>query len=110
RHPLLGHATISVGTIAGGTQANIVPDSCVVSADRRTLPGETEAGVCREIATLLRAKKLDAQVSGGRLAPCLPLETDARRPLIRQFLRCSGQSRTVGVHYFCDAAVLAGGG
>src|SRR5439155_12589094 len=26
RHPLLGHATISVGAIAGGTQANIVPD------------------------------------------------------------------------------------
>jgi acetylornithine deacetylase/succinyl-diaminopimelate desuccinylase-like protein len=110
QHPLLGHATISVGTIAGGTQANIVPDACVMSADRRTLPGETEAGVCREIAALLRAEKLDAEISGGRLAPCLPLETDARLPLVREFMRSVGQSRPVGVHYFCDAAVLAGGG
>jgi acetylornithine deacetylase len=31
-------------------------------------------------------------------------------PLVRQFLRCAGQRRPVGVHYFCDAAVLAAGG
>jgi acetylornithine deacetylase len=110
RHPLLGHGTISVGTIAGGTQANIVPDRCLMNADRRTLPGETESGVCREIAALLRGKMLDAKVSSGRLAPCLALETNARLPLVREFLRSTGQSRPVGVHYFCDAAVLAGGG
>src|ERR1051326_2029051 len=28
RHRLLGHATVSVGAISGGTQANIVPDRC----------------------------------------------------------------------------------
>jgi acetylornithine deacetylase/succinyl-diaminopimelate desuccinylase-like protein len=110
RHPLLGCATVSVGTIAGGTQPNIVPDRCVLSADRRTLPGETEMGVVREITALLRARGLDARVSNVRLAPCLPLETDARRPLVRQFLQSAGQPRPAGVHYFCDAAVLAGGG
>ncbi len=110
RHRLLGHPTVSVGTIAGGTQPNIVPDRCVIGADRRTLPGETETGVCREIAALLRARGLDAKVSNVRLAPCLPLETDARLPLVRQFLRSAGQSRPAGVHYFCDAAVLASGG
>ncbi len=110
RHPLLGHGTISVGTIAGGTQANIVPDACVMLADRRTLPGETDASVCGEIATLLRGHKLKATLSSGRLAPCLPLETEADLPLVRQFLRSAGQSRPTGVHYFCDAAVLAGGG
>jgi len=45
-----------------------------------------------------------------RLAPCLPLETDARMPLVRKFLRNAGQSRPAGAHYFCDAAVLARGG
>jgi acetylornithine deacetylase len=40
----------------------------------------------------------------------MPLETDARRPLIRQFLGSLGQARPAGLHYFCDAAVLAGGG
>ena len=40
RHPLLGHATVNVGVIAGGTQPNIVPASCRVTVDRRTLPGK----------------------------------------------------------------------
>jgi acetylornithine deacetylase/succinyl-diaminopimelate desuccinylase-like protein len=53
QHPLLGRPTISVGTIHGGTQPNIVPDRCVVTADRRTLPGETEAKVKKEISRLL---------------------------------------------------------
>jgi succinyl-diaminopimelate desuccinylase len=110
RHPLLGHGTVNVGSIRGGTQPNIVPDRCGIGVDRRTLPGETEPGVCREIATLLRARKLDAQVSSARLAPCLPLETNVKLPLVRQFLQSAGQSRPLGVHYFCDAAVLSAGG
>ena len=56
KHPLLGVGTVNVGTIAGGTQPNIVPDRCTISIDRRTLPGETEAGVRREIAALLKSK------------------------------------------------------
>jgi acetylornithine deacetylase len=110
RHPLLGHATVSVGSIAGGSQPNIVPDRCVISVDRRTLPGETEAGVCREIGVLLRDKSLPAKVTGQKIAPCVPLETNPKLPLVRQFMRCVGQTRPVGVNFFCDAAVLGHGG
>jgi acetylornithine deacetylase/succinyl-diaminopimelate desuccinylase-like protein len=110
RHPLLGTATVNVGTIHGGTQPNIVPDGCAITIDRRTLPGETEAGVRREIAALLRAKKLPAKISSKKLAPCLPLETNPKLPLVRQFLRSVGQKRPAGVDFFCDAAVLAEGG
>jgi acetylornithine deacetylase len=110
KHPVLGCGTVNVGSICGGSQPNIVPDRCDIGVDRRTLPGETERSVCREIAALLRARKLEAKVSSARLAPCLPLETDVKLPLVRQFLRSAGQSRTLGVHYFCDASVLAGGG
>jgi acetylornithine deacetylase/succinyl-diaminopimelate desuccinylase-like protein len=110
KHPVLGHGTVNVGSICGGSQPNIVPDRCGIGVDRRTLPGETERSVCREIAALLRARKLEAKVSSARLAPCLPLETDVELPLVRQFLRSAGQSRPLGVHYFCDAAVLAAGG
>ena len=56
KHPLLGTATVNVGTISGGAQPNIVPDRCKITVDRRTLPGETDAGVQREIAAFLRAK------------------------------------------------------
>jgi len=110
RHPLLGHATVSVGRIGGGGQPNIVPDRCHIEMDRRTLPGETEAGVCREVRALLRAHALMAEVSSVKAAPCLPLETDPDLPLVRQFLRSVGQQRPAGVHYFCDAAVLSQAG
>jgi acetylornithine deacetylase/succinyl-diaminopimelate desuccinylase-like protein len=110
RHPLLGHATVNVGVISGGTQANIVPDRCKILVDRRTLPGETEAGVGRQLMALLRAKRLRARLMTGKAAPCLPLETDPKTPLVAQFLRSAGQRRPVGVHYFCDASVLAHGG
>ena len=110
RHPLLGPGSVNVGTIHGGTQSNIVPDRCVIGVDRRTLPGESEADTRREVAAFLRARKMNATVSTVKLKPCFPLETDARLPLVRQFLRSAGQARPVGLHYFCDAAVLARGG
>ncbi|MBY0505937.1 MAG: M20/M25/M40 family metallo-hydrolase [Bryobacteraceae bacterium] len=40
RHPLLGPATISVGTIRGGEQTNFIPEVCEITLDRRLLPGE----------------------------------------------------------------------
>jgi len=110
RHPVLGRATVSVGVIAGGTQANIVPDRCSISVDRRTLPGETEASVRREITALLRSHGLRAICDDGKQAPCLPLESDPKLPLIAQLLRQFHQSKPAGVDYFCDAAVLAQGG
>ena len=110
RHPLLGCASVSVGTIHGGTQPNIVPDHCRISVDRRTLPGETESGACQEIEAFLRASKLNAKVSSVKLKPCYPMETPANLLLVRSLLRSLGQKRPVGLHYFCDAAVLAQGG
>jgi len=110
KHPLLGRATVNTGTICGGAQPNIVPDCCAITIDRRTLPGETEAGVRREIAAFLRSKDLSAKISSLKLAPAPPLETNPKLPIVRQFLRSIGQSRPAGVDYFCDAAVLAGAG
>ncbi len=109
-HPLLGHATINVGTIAGGTQPNIVPDHCAIQIDRRTLPGEDEPEVLRQIRSLLRQHGLRATLVSVKEAPCPPLQTDSRLPLVSQFMRAAGQAEPAGVSFFCDAAVLAAGG
>jgi acetylornithine deacetylase/succinyl-diaminopimelate desuccinylase-like protein len=110
KHRLLGTATVNVGKISGGAQPNIVPDRCAIEIDRRTLPGETDDSVRREIAALLAERKLSATISSAKLAPALPLETDPKLPLVRQFFRSLGQTRPMGVDYFCDAAVLSAGG
>ena len=109
-HPLLGHATVNVGCIAGGKQPNIVPDRCKILIDRRTLPGETDAGVFTELRALLHRLGVDADLTDTKNAPCPALETDPELPLVRQLTRCAGQRRALGVDYFSDAAVLASGG
>jgi acetylornithine deacetylase/succinyl-diaminopimelate desuccinylase-like protein len=109
RHPLLGSPTINVGVISGGSQPNIVPDRCRIQLDRRTLPGETAAGVLREIRQLLRRNRLQGALCKSNLPPCLPLETRPELPLVQQLFRTVGQRKPAGVHYFCDASVLARG-
>jgi acetylornithine deacetylase len=109
-HPVLGRATVNVGVISGGTQPNIVPDSCAILIDRRTVPGETEQGVRREITQMLRKHGRSAAITGDRLGPCVPLETDTKIPLVAQFMKSIGQRSAAGVNFFCDAAVLADGG
>ncbi len=55
QHPLLGPATVSAGTIRGGTQVNVVPDACELGVDRRLLPGETPQAATAEMRALLEA-------------------------------------------------------
>ena len=111
RHPLLGCATVSVGAICGGTQANIVPDRCSILLDRRTLPGETEAGVRREINALLRREEPEGGICARQAAA---LSAAGNGPAgcrwSPAFCAALGQRKPVGVRYFCDASVLGRGG
>jgi acetylornithine deacetylase/succinyl-diaminopimelate desuccinylase-like protein len=109
-HPLLGSPTINVGAIKGGTQPNIVPDRCQIKIDRRLIPGETEVTVRREIHALLRRHGLSAEIADSKGVPCVPLETDAGLPLVRQLMRAAGCRQPAGVHFFCDASILAASG
>lgn len=49
RHSLVGEATLSVGTIHGGQWTNIVPDQCLITVDRRLVPGESPETAQREL-------------------------------------------------------------
>ncbi len=111
RHPLLRHATINVGTISGGRQPNIVPDRCAIRIDRRTVPGESDPAVKREILSYIRRRGLAATMLDTKHEePAPPLETDPRLPLVAQFLRSAGQKKPAGVDFFTDAGVLAAAG
>ena len=110
RHPLLGQATINTGTIRGGTQPNIVPDHCEADLDRRTLPGETFAGIRRELLGVLAKRGLKAKLIDVKDYICPALETDPDLPWVRDFMRVARQRKPLGVDYYCDAANLAAGG
>jgi acetylornithine deacetylase/succinyl-diaminopimelate desuccinylase family protein len=111
KHPLLGHATINVGQIAGGKQPNIVPDRCSIQIDRRSLPGERDDAVRREIVSFLRQRGVAvtmADLKGSDPAPSM--QTDAKLPLVQSLFRAASQRKAVGVDYFTDAGVLRAAG
>ena len=110
RHPLLGLATINVGTISGGKQPNIVPDACSIFADRRTLPGESNAAIAREILSALRKRGVNASLDYRRDAECPAMETQSDLPWIQKLMALSRQKKPLGVDYFCDAAFIAQNG
>src|SRR5690606_3019961 len=83
---------------------------CSIQIDRRTLPGETERSVQREIMNFLSQRGLKAAFANSKVSPCLALETDHTIPIVRQFLSSARQPKPIGAHFFCDAAVLAEAG
>lgn len=111
KHRVLGHPTINVGTIAGGRQPNIVPDRCTIHVDRRTIPGEKDSAVKREILAFLKEHGLNATMIDTKdQCPAPPMEADVRLPLVQQLLKAAGQRKPAGVDYFTDAGVLAASG
>ncbi len=116
-HPLLGPPTMSVGTILGGSQVNIVPDRCTIEIDRRTLPGEKPEQVAAEVFTKLdELKKLSPifEYSGQYCETFPPLWTDPQSSLARLVsLACHqtlGASELAVAPWASDAAVYAAAG
>lgn len=99
--PVLGHPTMSVGTISGGSKVNIVPDSCQALVDMRTIPGQDTSRVER----IILDEAPDAEISRSGSAP---LFTDPAHPLIAKLQSCG--AGIGGAPWFCDAAVFAAKG
>lgn len=108
-HAYLGAATSNVGTIAGGLQANIVPDAASADLDIRTVPGVTRDDVLRLLSSI---------APGASIEPILdlpPVWADPSSRLSGRLQRIvdrvsgAGEPRPPrGVSYFTDAAVLTG--
>jgi len=58
-HPLTGAAVGSVNVIRGGEQVNIIPATCEIHLDRRTVPGEDGHAVMAELRALLDRLRAD---------------------------------------------------
>ncbi|MFQ5514912.1 MAG: M20 family metallopeptidase [Myxococcota bacterium] len=102
--PRLGPATLSVGTIQGGSAANIVPDRAELLLDRRVLPREDPGGVRAELeAALLGARIRDVEIDWCRLEK-LPLATAEEQRCVR---RCQRALRSCGLPEADEAAVFA---
>jgi len=102
-HPKLGPTTLNVGTIAGGSKINIVPDHCRIEIDCRVVPGIDAEKLRAKIEIDLRVAVPDVIVRLQRHSP--PLDTDESLPWVRR-LGAEARGFTTAP-WFSDASVLS---
>jgi acetylornithine deacetylase len=117
-HPVLGPGSLHGSLISGGIGESTIPDLCVLTVERRTIPGETTADVEREVDDLLaacRAADPDLVVSSRTTLARGPFETDPDTP-IAVALRAAtssvlgSEAPTTAVSYWADSAFIAAAG
>ena len=100
--PVLGHPTLSIGTIRGGSKTNIIPEECEASVDLRFIPAQFTPDLADQLTTRLRAVCPGVEIDMP-IAP--PLYTDPSHPLIAELGECG--AKPVGAPWFCDACFFS---
>jgi acetylornithine deacetylase/succinyl-diaminopimelate desuccinylase-like protein len=115
RHdPVLGRPTLNVGMIRGGYAVNIVPDSCSIEADRRTLPGEDEVEIIERIRGGLVELQGEGRITSHSVRviklgrPFRTSEDSGLVKMLKQGLVCAGrEARMEGAAWYSDAGILS---
>jgi acetylornithine deacetylase/succinyl-diaminopimelate desuccinylase-like protein len=103
-HAKLGHPTINVGTISGGSKINIVPDKCHIELDCRVVPGIDPEQFRQQVANDLAEVAPGATVRIQRFSK--PLDTDESLPWVKHLGEQAHGFTTAP--WFSDASVLSG--
>ena len=117
-HPLLGSGSLHASLISGGQELSSYPERCLLSVERRTLPGETPEAVEAEFLKIIE----DIQQSDSSFHASVrrgidrsPLETREDAEIVQALQAASVQvlnrpSQITGVPFWTDAAVLSAAG
>lgn len=117
-HPLLGSGSIHASLITGGKELSTYPDRCVLSIERRTIPGETPEmvesevrGILEEIQCLDPTFRAIVRRGLGRA----PLETTEGAGIVKAVQAAAGKVLNrplpiAGVQFWTDAALLSEAG
>ena len=104
RHPLVGPASLHASLIRGGQELSSFPASCVLTGERRSIPGETVDQIEQE----LRAIAGDAELR--IIASRDPLTEQRDHPFVELVGRVAGADEYVGALFWTDAALIADAG
>jgi succinyl-diaminopimelate desuccinylase len=109
-HKLLGSCSMSVNTISGGKEINVVPDKCGIGIDIRTLPAQNNQKFIEDFEKIFAKLKqknpeFDAEVTVMREADAL--ETDNNCDFVKNFCSCLGISETKAVGFTTDGPYFA---
>lgn len=105
-HVLLGTGSVHASVISGGQEYSSYPAYCDLHGERRTIPGETDEDVEREIAALVG----DVNASWELTVTRGPFEIDGEAEVVRLVARHAGEPERVGMPFWTDAALLQAAG
>ena len=113
QHRLLGRGSLHASTIAGGTGMSTYPESCELTIERRTLPGETAEMAFSEIReAMARVKKRDPRFDASVTLTTAqaPSDVEVSAPIVTKLaaaIRAEGlQAGIEGLSAWTDAALL----
>jgi acetylornithine deacetylase len=113
-HPFLGPGNLHASLISGGTGESTIPDHCVFTVERRTLPGETLEHVEADIAALIeRCRPADPRltVNTRTVLHRPPMETSPTAAIVQALVAAAGHGTSVApMSYWADSAFLAAAG
>jgi acetylornithine deacetylase/succinyl-diaminopimelate desuccinylase-like protein len=104
RHPLAGTGSVHASLIEGGQELSSFPARCLLTGERRTIPGETAADVERELRELAGDATLRV------IAHRDPYEAPVHHPFVGVVARVAGTRDLVGAPFWTDAALIARAG
>ncbi|MSR07068.1 MAG: ArgE/DapE family deacylase [Gemmatimonadetes bacterium] len=117
-HPLVGPPSLHAATLQGGTGLSTYADRCVLGIERRTVPGETEKQVTKEIQSILdRLRKADGRFNATLKTTLVrePFEVKPEAGIVRSLeaaaTRVLGRPpKRVGDTPWMDSALLSSAG
>jgi acetylornithine deacetylase len=102
-HPLLGTGSLHASLIEGGQEFSSYPERCLLTGERRTLPGESDDDVERDLRTAAGDGELRLTV--GRH----PFEVAEDEEIVR-LVRERSAGELIGVPFWADSALIAAAG
>lgn len=115
KHRLLGEPTLVISTINGGVSTNVVPDSCRITVDIRTIPEVDHTRVIEDIQTIIKSleNELDNFKADLRVKNNLPsIENGEKNRFVELALKVnqelSGERQPeLGVNYYTEGSVFS---
>ncbi len=117
-HPLVGPPSLHAATLQGGTGWSTYAAGCRLQIERRTIPGESQAGVLEEIQRIVDELAAADPSFRATVRPVLArgsFEVKPDAPIVRSVASAATRvlgapPPTIGESYWMDAAFLAAAG
>jgi acetylornithine deacetylase len=115
--PVQGVASLHASLISGGRELSSYPDRCDLQMERRTVSGEDETAVTREIDAILDRLRVsdpefraEARLVTARPPYAVPIEAPIVRAVVAALAERGLPTDAVGMSFWTDAAVLGASG